>query len=170
MQQQQGQIGYPALLPSACLPQSITNPPTTLPPQYDTPSYSPSLSSTLQTFTPVAANKFSGLLPQQLNQSLIALDMPTPQSKHAALNAGLEQPRFMVGGPLSGTLPGHEAVGSVGVPLVVTGRSDVGVGGMGGAMENGGYKRSRKRPYSQANTDIQGMERRTNVPKVIDSV
>ena len=83
----------------------------------------------------------------------------TPHSKHAGLNVGFEQPRFMVGGPLSGTLPGHEvaqAVGSVGVPLVVTSRSDAGVGAMGGAMENGGYKRSRKRPYSQANTDIQG--------------
>ena len=62
----------------------------------------------------------------------------------------------MVGAPLSGALPGHEvarAVSSVGVPLVVAGGSDAGVG----AMEGSAYKRSRKRPYSEANTDTQGM-------------
>lgn len=73
------------------------------------------------------------------------------------INLGLDQHRFMVG---AGALPGHEvarAVGSVGVPLVVAGRSDPGVGAMVGAVDNGGsYKRSRKRSYSQANADVQG--------------
>lgn len=153
-------MGYPALLPSACLPASVANPPTTLPPQYDnfSQSYSPSLPSAFG----CAASKFGGLISPQLNQGgLIALDMPmaastTPQSSKPALhNLGLDQHRFMVGAPLSGTLPGHEvarAVSSVGVPLVVAGGNDAGVG----AMEGSAYKRSRKRPYSEANTDTQG--------------
>ena len=156
-QQQQGQMGYPTLLPSACLPQSVTNPPTTLPPQYDTnfnPSYSPSLPNTFQSF---AANNFNGLLPQQLNQSLIAVDMPVnhtsiPHSKHTGLNiGGLDQHRFMVGGPLSGAFPGHEVARAIGVPLVVTGRNDTGI------VENSPvYKKSRKRRYSETGTDMQG--------------
>ena len=153
-QQQQGQMGYPTLLPSACLSQSVTNPPTTLPPQYDTnfnQTYSPSFPGTFQSF---AAN---GLLPQQLNQGLIAVDMPAStslaQSKHAGINiGGLDQHhRFMVGGPLSGAIPSHEVARAIGVPLVVTGRNDA------GAIENGpSYKKPRKRLYSETSSEMQG--------------
>lgn len=150
-------MGYPTLLPSACLPQSaVANPPTTLPPQYD--NFSTSYTPSLQSFS--TSSKFNGLLPHQLNQGLIALDVPmttVSQSKPGMNNLGLDQHRFMVG---AGALPGHEvarAVGSVGVPLVVAGRSDPGVGAMVGAVDNGGsYKRPRKRSYSQANADVQG--------------
>ena len=92
---------------------------------------------------------------------MAAATTTTPQSKQGCVNLGLDH-RFMVGGPLSGALPGHEvarAVGNVGVPLVIAGRSDVGVGAMGGSVESGSaYKRSRKRSYSQTNNDTQGKE------------
>ena len=87
-----------------------------------------------------------------------------PQSKHGlhgGINLGLDQHRFMVGGPLSGALPGYEvarAVGSVGVPLIVAGRSDGGIGAaMGGATENNIYKKTRKRSHSQTSNEMQGM-------------
>ena len=165
IQQQQSQMGYPALLQSACLPPSVANPPTTLPPQYDTnfsQSYSPSLSTSLQSFGCAAA----GLIPPQLNQGLIAVDMPmaaaVPLSSgsqhHSKINiGGLDHHhKFMVSGPIPGALPNHEvarAIGGMGLPLVVTGQSE---GGDGGG-ENGGYKRARKRTYSQTNQDMQGM-------------
>lgn len=169
-QKQQSQIGYPAL---ACLPPSVANPPTTLPPQYEPnlpQSYSPSLAGSLQSFGCAA-----GLIPPQFNQGLIALDMPMsaatasssssspallPQSK---LNMGGFDPnRFMVGGPIPGSLPNHEvarAIGGMGMPLVVAGRNEP--GGAGGIVEGSsgeggnGYKRQRKRTYSQTNQDMQ---------------
>ena len=166
LQQQQGQMGYPALLQSACLPPSVANPPTTLPPQYDTnfsQSYSPSLSSSLQSFGCAAA----GLIPPQLNQGLIAVDMPMATAAssavpHSKINiGGLDHHKFMVSGPIPGTLPNHEvarAIGGMGLPLVVTGRNEGGGGGgpIESGGESGGYKRARKRTYSQTNSDLQG--------------
>ena len=164
LQQQQGQMSYPTLLPSACLPQSVANPPTTLPPQYDnfTTTYAPSFSNGLPSLC--GGNKFNGMIPPHLNQGVIALDMPSAaaaQTKHS-LHSGLNMDHgFMVGGQLQGALPGHEvarAVGSVGVPLVISGQSDRRMGAtMAGARgdsasgRDNGYKRVRKRSYSQTN-------------------
>ena len=79
-------------------------------------------------------------------------------SHHSKINiGGLDHHhKFMVSGHIPGAIPNHEvarAIGGMGLPLVVTGRSE---GGDRGG-ENGGCKRARKRTYSQTNQDMQGM-------------
>ena len=81
--------------------------------------------------------------------------MPTSVNAKYSSNGvgiGVDQNGFMVGGPLSGALPGQEvarAVGSVSVLPVIAGRSEAGVGNGGSEGDRNGQRRVRKRSYSQ---------------------
>ena len=157
-------MGYPALMPSACLPPSLPSPPTTLPPQYDISSAHTSTFGSGLVYT-TTANKFPSLTSHALNHGIVAVDMPT--SVHAKYNPtglgiGLDPNGYMIGGSLSGALQGQDivrAVSSVSVHPARVGRDDGGMNdggegeGGGGGREGGGRKiqrRVRKRSYNQA--------------------